>query len=542
MDRVHDVRQDPAPRTEGQGMRATGRLRAWLLGGLLLGGSAAAAALELTAEEAAGKQIYLHGTSASANALIHARVGAVGTAMPASVVPCVGCHGSDGRGRREGGVRPPDITWRRLSAPYGQKLPGGRRHPAYGEASFARALSEGVDPAGNRLDPAMPRFVMSQRDMASLIAYIKRLEDDRDPGLHESVLRLGTLLPAEGPLAALGRTVAAVLRGVLEGINETGGIHGRRLELVVADSSGGPARAEAALRELIERRDVFALVAPLAPVLEGRYAELLEGSGMPLIGPLVQFADGDGSRLVFDPLPGLREQMFALAAYADEQLGLGDPETLVVYPDEPRHRALAEMLAGNLQQRGWRKVHLLRYGDEVVVDRPLEAGLEAVFFLGLPEAFLSLASALQDSGQPPWLFASSNQVAGSALRVPPGFSGRLLLAYPFLPGDWTPAGAAALQEVRRRGGLNGQHAALQVSTYSAALVLAEGLKRAGRDASREKLLTALENLHAFQTGVTPELGFGPGRRIGAPGAHIVTVDLRQRLFRPTGRYLKVDTP
>ncbi|MOA28921.1 hypothetical protein D3C78_1498990 [compost metagenome] len=55
-------------------------------------------------------------------------------------------------------------------------------------------------------------------------------------------------------------------------------------------------------------------------------------------------------------------------------------------------------------------------------------------------------------------------------------------------------------------------------------------------------MSALENLHAFQTGVTPEIGFGPGRRVGASGAHIVTVDLEQAQFRPTGRYLKVDTP
>ncbi|CAD5379472.1 ABC transporter substrate-binding protein [Pseudomonas sp. OF001] len=519
-----------------------GAIRALLLG-VLLGWAGMAVALQLTPEEAAGRQIYLHGTSASADALIHARIGAAGTSMPAAVVPCASCHGSDGRGRREGGVRPPDITWRRLSAPYGQVLPSGRRHPAYDEAAFARALVEGRDPAGNRLDPAMPRFVMSQRDMANLTAYIKRIEEDRDPGLHEDVVRIGTLLPARGPLASLGWTVEAVLRGAIGGINETGGVHGRRLELVIADPGADRSSAEAALRELIERRDVFALVAPLAPVLEGHYGELLAPAGVPLIGPLVQFADGADSRFVFEPLPGLREQLFALAAYADDQLGMGEGQTLIAYPDEPRHRELAEMLAGHLQQRGWRKVGLMRYGGAPAsLDRPLAGELAAVFFLGLPEAFVALATTLDEAGQAPLLFASSNQVAGSALGIPASFSGRLFLAYPFLPGDWTPSGSAALQAVRRRGGLNGQHAALQVSTYSAALVLVEGLKRAGRDASREKLLTALENLHAFQTGVTPELGFGPGRRIGAPGAHIVTVDLQRKLFRPTGRYLKVETP
>lgn len=518
------------------------RFRAWLLCGLL-GWAGTAAALELTPEEAAGKQIYLHGTSASADGLIHARVGSGDTAMPASVVPCASCHGSDGRGRREGGVRPPDITWRRLSAPNGQRLASGRRYPAYNDATFARALNEGRDSAGNRLDPAMPRFVMSQRDMANLTAYIKRLEEDRDPGLREKSVRLGTLLPAKGPLAGLGKTVAAVLKGVVGGINETGGIHGRRLELVIADPGPDQATAEAALRDLLEHKDVFALIAPLAPALEGRYAQLLAPTGVPLVGPLVQFADAGGSRLVFDPLPGLREQLFALAAYADDTLALRDPETLIAYPDEPRHRALAEVLAGHLQQRGWRKVRLLRYGAEApVADKPIGPNLQAVFFLGQAEALVALATALEGADLAPYLFASSNQVASSALSIPASFSERLFLAYPFLPGDWTPAGTAALQAVRQRSGLNGQHAALQVSAYSAALVLAEGLKRAGRDASREKLLTALENLHAFQTGVTPELGFGPGRRIGAPGAHIVEVNLEQGLFRPTGRYLKVEAP
>lgn len=516
-------------------------LGAWLVCGLL-GWAGTVAALELTAEELAGKQIYLHGTSATADSVIHARVGAGDTAMPAAVVPCAGCHGSDGRGRAEGGVRPPDITWRRLSTPYGQRLDGSRQYPAYTEAALARALGEGLDPAGNRLDPAMPRFVMSQRDLANLTAYLKRLEDDRDPGLHEEVVRLGTLLPAEGPLAGLGKTVAAVLQGSIEGINETGGIHGRRLELVIADPGADQASATAALRELLERQDVFALLAPLAPALEGEYAQLLATAGIPLIGPLGQWADG-GSRWVFAPLPGLREQLFALAAYADDSLGLRDPQTLIAYPDEPRQRALAEALAAHLQQRGWRQVQLLGYGaDTPSAAQPVDAGLQAVFFLGQGEALVALASALQEADLRPYLFAASSQVSGAALRIAPHFSERLLLAYPFLPGDWTPAGSAALQTVRQRHGLDGQHVALQVSAYSATLVLAEGLKRAGRDASREKLVSALENLHAFQTGVTPELGFGPGRRIGSPGAHIVAVDLEQGLFRPTGRYLKADAP
>lgn len=501
------------------------RLRAWLPV-LLLGWASLAGALELTAEEAAGRRLYREGLGAG-DTPVEARVGPAGTAMPASVLPCAGCHGRDGRGRPEGAVRPPEITWRRLTT--------GR--PAYDAASLARALGEGLDPAGERLDPAMPRFVMGWRDLANLGAYLKRLEEDLDPGLHEAQLRLGTLLPSDGPLAAAGKTVGALLQATLDELNQAGGIHGRRLELVIADPGPDRAAAEAALAGLLDA-DVFALLAPLAPALEGRYGELLAPREVPLVGPLPE-ADGEDGPLVFAPLPGLREQLFALAGFAASESPPGESPALIAYPPEAARQA--EALAARLRAHGWKRVRLFDYGaGQADGEVPLTADLEALFFLGAGEALLALGHALDEAGLAPRLYASARQAAGAALRLPPAFSGRLFLAYPLLPADVSLAGAQALEALRRRAGLDARQPALQIGAYSAALLLAEGLKRAGRDASRERLLRELENLHALHTGVTPPLGFGPGRRVGAAGAHIVGVDLAAGRFVPTGRYVRIE--
>ncbi|MDE3737313.1 cytochrome c/ABC transporter substrate-binding protein [Metapseudomonas resinovorans] len=501
-----------------------------------------AAGLELSPGEAAGRRIYLEGVG-SANGEISARVGAADTLVPATVMPCANCHGADGRGRPEGGVRPPDITWRRLSRPYGQVQANGRSHGPYDEGALARAVSEGRDPAGNRLDPAMPRFVMSLRDMANLTAYLKRLEDDDDPGVQDAELRLGTLLPTQGPLAELGHTVEAVLRGALAQVNEAGGIHGRQLSLVVRDPGMDRQSTKRALEQLLGDDQVFALMAPLVPALDGDLAELTGKAGVPLVGPLALFDETTSNPLVFNALPGLREQMFALAGYATSDLGLHQPEAVVAYPDDARQQALAEALALRLMDQGWARVRLLGY-DAAHTDAPLghaAKGAQGVFFLGQSEAFAQLADQLQAADLSPYLFAASAQVASSALRIPQRFSGRLFLAYPFMPADWTPEGEAALLAIRRSQGLGGQHAVLQVGAYCAVALLSEGLKRAGREASREKLVSALEGLHGFHTGLTPALEFGPGQRVGLAGAHIVTVDLYGQSFRPLGRFVKVDT-
>jgi ABC-type branched-subunit amino acid transport system substrate-binding protein len=494
---------------------------------LLLGGiSLAAHALPLSPGESAGKRLYREGLSASGEPIM-ARVGAADMLLPASSLPCANCHGADGLGRPEGGVRPPDLNWSRLTSKYGQQQINGRHYPAYTESTLARAIQEGRDSGNNRLDPAMPRFVLSMNDQRNLTAYLKRLADDRDPGLTPDSLHLGTLLPSRGPLAEEGATVAAVLNGSVARINQAGGIHGRQLRLTILDPGPDRASAEQALDRLIEQEQVFALIAPLAPALDSDLAARLERAGIPLIGPLSLLGPAQASRQIFEPLPGLREQLIALADYAADSLRVLQGPTLITYPDEPSQRLAAQNLGQYLQDHAWQKVTLQAY-DSVQDELPL--GSRSVFYLGSGGGFSRLAERLQSAGQVPYLFAASNQVAGDLFQVPRGFSRRVFLAYPFVPSDWTLAGRLALTELREHQGLGGEHAVLQVGAYSSMLLLSEGMKQAGRDASREKLISALEGLHDFDTGLTPLISFGPGRRLGLSGAHIVTVDLPDQRF------------
>lgn len=509
---------------------------ALVLGLLLLGaGYLNADAAPLTPEESAGKRLYREGVSGSGDAIM-ARVGAANMVLPATSLPCANCHGADGLGRPEGGVRPPDLSWSRLTSTYGQQQINGRDYPAYSDRTLARAVQEGRDPGDNRLDPAMPRFVLSMNDQRNLTAYLKRLADERDPGLTPDSLHLGTLLPREGLLAEEGATVAAVLNGSIARINKAGGIHGRQLRLTIVDPGPDLASAERALDQLIVQEQVFALIAPLAPALDSQLVARLEQAGVPLIGPVSLQGTAQTSRQIFEPMPGLREQLFALADYATDSLRVLQGPTLITYPDEPGQQLAAQNLGQYLQQRGWQNVSVNAYGP---TQEQLPLGSRSVFYLGCGEDFTRFAERLEMAGQVPYLFATSNQVAGDLMQVPSGFSRRVFLSYPFVPSDWTQAGRQALTQVREQQGLGGQHSVLQVGAFSSMLVFSEGMKQAGRDASREKLINALEGLHDFETGLTPLISFGPGRRLGLNGAHIVTVDLPDQRFYLVAPYKSV---
>lgn len=509
-------------------MSAVGRLLALWLG---LSLCTTALALDLTAQEQAGKRLYREGL-ASGDAQVVARIGVSDMSVPASVLPCASCHGNDGKGRAEGGVRPPSLDWQRLSVGAGERQANGRSYPAYDASGLARAVQQGIDPAGNRLDPAMPRFVLSQADQRNLTAYLKRLGEERDPGVEDSVLRLGTLLPGSGPLAEAGRVVRAVLDDGLEQLNQQGGINGRRLQLVVLDPGADLGSASRALDRLLDEEGVFAVVSPLAPMLDERLAAALERRGVPLIGSTPRSGP---SPQIFDPMPGLLEQLLSLAVHARDGLGLPADGLRVVYADAEQ-ATLAEQLRQRLLQTGWSVPAAQAFTGQA------PDGL-GVVFLGHAQAFGQLTQALNAAGRAPLLFAAASQVAGSVPNLAPQWSQRVFLAYPFVPGDWTEQGRARLAGLHQRQGLDARQASLQVNTLCALRLLSEALKQIGRDASREQLVRALEGLHDIDTGLTPALSFGPGRRQGMAGAHVVAVALPGPRFAEVAPYRPLpDTP
>jgi ABC-type branched-subunit amino acid transport system substrate-binding protein len=124
--------------------------------------------------------------------------------------------------------------------------------------------------------------------------------------------------------------------------------------------------------------------------------------------------------------------------------------------------------------------------------------------------------------------------------VPAGFGGKVFLSFPTIPADVTQEGEGELRALASKYKFPLRHAAAQLSALAAAKLLAEGLERGGKDLSREKLITALEGLYDYETGLTPRITFGPNRRVGASGAYVVTIDAARKEFALMGGWVKAD--
>jgi ABC-type branched-subunit amino acid transport system substrate-binding protein len=490
----------------------------------------------LSPQERRGKALYFRGESPSGKE-ITAILGDFD--VPASTLNCAGCHGLRGEGKTEGGVTAGNLTWTNLIKAYGHTHPSGRKHGAFDEKLFTRALVQGVDPAGNELAKAMPRYQMSPEDIADLIAYLKRIEADRDPGLTETTIKIGTILPKDGALAEVGAAMKDVLTAYFANVNDKGGIYNRRIELQTIDAGTDAATTAANVRKHVENGEFFAIVSGLSAGADKELAAVTRETEIPFIGPVTLLTPNSAqdNRNLFYLLPGASQQARALVNFAAKKPELKKSRLAIVHSQNELSLAAAAAIEDQARKLGWTSVIKKSFSsDAAATVTALKAeGAEAVFFLAVGSGEAEFIKAAVAANWTPHIFLLGAFTGRDLMNtLPLSFKDRVFLSFPTVPTDVGPKGLAELRALEEKYKFAPGHTSAKLNAFAAAKIFTEGLKRAGRELSREKLVTSLESLYEYDTGVTPSITFGPNRRVGAMGAYVLSIDPAKKEFVSSG--------
>lgn len=497
----------------------------------------------LTPQEARGKAVYLRGESPSGRE-ITATLSDI--SVPASTVTCAGCHGARGEGKTEGGVTAGGLSWSHLTKPDGHTHPSGRKHGPFDETSFGRSVTGGVDPSGNTMLVVMPRYRLSPEDLSDVIAYLRRIETESDPGLTETEIKVGTILPQKGQLSEMGAAMRDVLAAYFDDVNGRGGIYNRRVELRVAEVGADAEATSASARRLAEQEQLFAFVGGLSAGADKALAALARELEMPFIGPstLLPETASPVNRHIFYLLPGLGEQGRALVNFAASNPALKPSRVIILHPESTLAETTAAAIEDQARQRGLKPIHRERYPRAAfnawqLVRKLKGENTDALFLLGAGGEEAAIIREASAAGWTPNVFLLGALAGGDLLgAVTPSFKDKVFVAFPTVPTDITPAGLAEFRALQEKHKFAARHTASQLAAFVAAKLFAEGLRRAGRDLSREKLITALEGLYDYETGVTPRITFGPNRRVGAAGANVLKADAEKKEFAAAGGWVK----
>jgi ABC-type branched-subunit amino acid transport system substrate-binding protein len=283
---------------------------------------------------------------------------------------------------------------------------------------------------------------------------------------------------------------------------------------------------------------VFALVGGVSAGADKELAALAAETGTPLVGPstLLPQTGSPLNRYVFYLLPGFGEQARSLANFAAAKPELKKARLAVVCAEGELTTTAAAAFIEQAKTAGLQPVIRLTYtrgsfNAAQIVGQLKEANADALLFLGTNGEEATLLQAAAAAKWTPYVLllgALTGKELGSAVSL--SFKDRVFLAFPTVPTDITPEGVAEFRALQEKYKFPARNTASQLAALAAAKVFVEGLKRTGKDVSREQFITALEGLYEFDTGLTPRLTFGPNRRIGAAGASVATFDPEKKEF------------
>jgi branched-chain amino acid transport system substrate-binding protein len=129
-------------------------------------------------------------------------------------------------------------------------------------------------------------------------------------GVTATEIVLGMHTDLSGPAATYGVSSSNAVKMRFDEVNDKGGIHGRKIKLIVEDTQYQVPRAVQAGTKLINRDRIFAMVAPLGtPMNNALFKDQLE-AGVPNLFPL------SAARSMYEPFHKLK--FYGAASYVDQ--------------------------------------------------------------------------------------------------------------------------------------------------------------------------------------------------------------------------------
>ena len=329
-------------------------------------------------------------------------------------------------------------------------------------------------------------------------------------GVTEKEILIGSCSALEGPSHFLGTETVTGAKAYFDMINEAGGVDGRRLKLIAYDDSYDPSKTEACFNRLMEQK-IFALAFFVGTPTAVKYVPMAESNKIPLVGLFT------GAQTLYVPL---RHWVVSVrASYFDETREqvdglwgtLGYKKIGVVYPDDPFGTTVLEGVKTALKSHGAEPVATASYQRQTAqvgeaIDKVRAANPEAVVVVGPANTVAPILKQSHAKGWKP-LFLTVSFVGTDELIQEAGSDAEGVVVTQVVPPYYlTEYKTVALY----RRTLGKYYPSVQPNFVSLegfvdAMVLVEGLKRAGKELTREGLIHGIESMHDIDVGLGEQL-------------------------------------
>ncbi|MEN7528378.1 MULTISPECIES: ABC transporter substrate-binding protein [unclassified Cupriavidus] len=360
-----------------------------------------------------------------------------------------------------------------------------------------------------------------------------------ETGVTADTIVLGQSAALTGSTAVLGKQMNAGARLYFDHINSQGGVFGRKIELKALDDMYEPDEAIKNTRKLIEEERVFALFGYVGTPTSQAVLPLVNHMRIPFFAPFTgaQSLREPHSRYVFHVRAGYDEET---AAIVRQIRTTGLKRIAVVYNDDAYGRAgisgiehAIKTLPADSGVKLVAQESVIRNTVEIgdAMQGAMKAKPDAVVLISAYRtvgAFVKEALRRGYSGQ----FYNVSFVGTQALarEVGPQGSGVIISQVMPHPGNATLPVVREYLRLLQAAGKSNEFDYASIEGFIAAKAFVEGLRRAGKDLTRERFVTAMESMRNVDLGGYI-VQFGPDNHVGSKFVEMTIINSKGAVIR-----------
>ena len=337
-------------------------------------------------------------------------------------------------------------------------------------------------------------------------------------GLAHADILIGQTADFSGPVAAGVKETAAGARLYIDHVNANGGVNGEQITLVSMDDKFEPAIAAANARELITKKKVLALFLTRGTPHNQAILPLLAEYGVPLIAP------STGAMALHKPVNpwvfNVRASYQHEANRAIRHLSLvGLTHIGIVQVNDSFGTDAVKGALEAFTQVDGKPLFTEAYDREKPDFTKIQAAVtatnpQAILFLGSGSAVVNGVNAIRLAGSHAQIVTLSNNASDGFIKaLGDNAAGTIVTqVFPYERSLANPMVKQAREYAKAATG-NDRVTPAMLEGFAGAKVLVEGLRRAGKQPTREKLRDALESLRRYDIGGL-EVSFSPASHTG----------------------------
>ncbi|HEU4384299.1 MAG TPA: ABC transporter substrate-binding protein [Anaeromyxobacteraceae bacterium] len=366
-------------------------------------------------------------------------------------------------------------------------------------------------------------------------------------GVTEAEVLFGQSAAFSGPAKELGRQMKIGIDVAFAAQNDAGGVNGRKLSLLAMDDGYEPERAKVALRELVERRKVFAIIGNVGTPTTKEVLPYVLDKGVIFFGAFTGaklLRNDPPDRFVFNYRASYPEETAAQVKYLVEVKRIKPAQIAVFAQEDAYGDAGYEGVATMMRKYKRDPSGIVRVGykrnttdvaEAVKVIKANASKIRAVVMVPTYKAAARFVQKLKDEGLDLTFtsvsFVGSNELAEELMQLGPRYAeGVVVTQVVPLPTSGATAIIKYRQALQRYAPAE-KPGFVSLEGYLAANLMIEGLRRAGKNLNTDTLVDALESIKGLDVGIGTPLTFGPSEHQSSHKVWGTIIDA-QGVYRP----------